>query len=264
MPKKKVKQGNLQLAGIFIAVVLGLIFLSFTVKLAFVIKSSRFDGNHKFNVLIKGNNEEDVVSFSPNPRSISILKIVNSSSDLANTLAVPIDGMIDVKGDLNIKDLVTILFKSELHLGNKVRKLTFLDLLRLILLSRTVSSSSIYLREFSNNLSNAQKDTVISLTFTDPSVYEENQSIEIINATAVNGLGAKLALFITNIGGNPILISNSDRQETTSKIIYFGQESYTVNRLSSYFNIQKEKASQKGIADVIIVVGKDIFGKPGF
>jgi hypothetical protein len=29
MPKKKVKQGNLELAGIFIAVVLGLIFLSF-------------------------------------------------------------------------------------------------------------------------------------------------------------------------------------------------------------------------------------------
>jgi hypothetical protein len=264
MPKKKVKQGNLKLAGIFIAVVLGLIFLSFTVKLAFVIKGSKFDGNHKFNVLFKGNNEEDIVSFSPNPRSISILKIVNPSTDLANTIAVPIDGTIKVKGDLNISDLLTILFKSEFPMGNKVGNLTFLDLFRLALFSRTVSSNTTYLREFSSNFSNAQKNTIISLTFTDPSVYEENQSIEIINATTVNGLGAKFALFITNIGGNPILISNSDNQESKSKIIYFGEESYTVKRLSAYFNIPKEKASQRGIADVIIVLGKDIIGKPGF
>lgn len=261
MPKKKAKKNNLELAGIFVAVVLGLIFLSFVVKFIFIIKDSKFDGNHKFNVLFVGKNQKDLVSFTPQSRSISILKIENPNVELSKKLDVPIDGTIILKEDLNIKNLSTTLFKSEFPLGQRVDKLTPLDLLRLALFSRTVSSDAIYTRVFSESLSDAQINTILSLTFTDPAIYEENLSIEIVNATQVNGLGAKLALLVTNIGGNPILVSNSNNPEEKSKLVYYGKETYTVDRLSSYFNLVKEKTDKQGIADVIIIIGKDIGDK---
>jgi hypothetical protein len=261
MPKTKAKQNNLQLAGIFLAVVLGLVVMSFAVKLLFVVKESKFDGSHEFNVVFTGINEQDVVSFSPQNRSISILKINNKIDNPVKALGVPVDGVIRVKGNINTKNLSTLLFKSEFPLGQKVEKLTFLDLLRLGLFSRTVVSDSVYQREFSDDLTSAQKNTLVSLTFNDPTIYEENLSIEIINAASVNGLGTKLANFITNIGGNTVLISGGDSPEDKSKIIYSGKMSYTVKRLASYFNLPKEQADKRGIADVIIIIGKGFIGK---
>ncbi len=257
MPKRKIKEGNLRLAGIFIAVVLGLVFLSFVIKFIFVIRESRFDGAHKFNVLLTGKNEQDIVSFSPSTHSISELKLDTTYQDPAKSLEVPVDGEITVRGNLNVNNLSMLLFRSELPLGQTVQKLTFLDLLRLALFTRTVTPDSLYQREYSDNLSDSQKNTLISLTFTDPAIYDENLSIQVVNATDINGLGARFAAFVSNIGGNPILITNSDRPENMSKIIYTGKMSYTVQRLSSYFNLPVEKTDSRGIADVIIVIGKD-------
>jgi hypothetical protein len=258
MPKKKQKKDNLKLAAIFAFVVLGLVFLSLVVKLVFLIKDSKFDGNHKFNVVFSGDNETDVVSFSPGSRSISTLKLPKASQNISMLLEVPIDGAIKVKGNLNIKSMSSILFKVNLPFGNSTKNLTFIDLLRLSLFTRTVSSNALYERELSNGLSQSQKETVISLTFTDPDIYQENQTIEVINATQVNGLGARLASFIANIGGNVILVSSSDNPADKSKIIYYGEETYTINKLSSSLHIPEEKTNQKGIADVIIIIGKDI------
>jgi hypothetical protein len=264
MPKKKEKKDNLRLAAVFTFLVLGLIFLSLIVKLAFLIRDSKFDGNHKFNVVFSGDNETDVVSFSPGSRSISILKLPGLNQDLPLLLQVPIDGVIKVKGNLNIKSISSILIKSNLPFGNSINKLTSIDLLRLSLFARAIPSNALYERELSQGLSQSQKETIISLTFTDPDIYQENQSIEVINATEINGLGARLASFITNIGGNVILVSSSDKPIDKSKIIYYGEETYTINKLSSALNIPKEKNDKKRIADVIIIIGKDISLKSKF
>jgi hypothetical protein len=92
----------------------------------------------------------------------------------------------------------------------------------------------------------------------DPAIYRENQSIEIVNATRIDGLGAKFASFISNIGGNPVMVSSSNDVIGKSKIIYYGKESYTVKKLSTYFNIKKENSKTRRLADVIIIVGKDL------
>lgn len=258
MPKKKPQKNNLKLAGIFIAAVLGLIFLSFLVKLLLVINDSKFDGKHKFNILISASNGSFIVSLNPESRSISTVNFADKN--IINNFEIPIDGAIQDKGKVDPKRLSILFLKSEFPFGQKVSKLTFFDLMRLALFSRTISSSSFYERSITSDLTASQINTIISLTFTDPTIYKENQTIEIINSTQVSGLGAKLANFISNIGGNPILVSNSDSQENRSKIIYYGKESYTVKKLSSYFSLYKEQhvEGEKGIADVIIVIGKDL------
>jgi hypothetical protein len=142
-------------------------------------------------------------------------------------------------------------------LGNEVENLTFIDLIKLSVFSKSVPLSSIFERELSGELSESQKATVMSLTFTDPQIYKENLSIEIVNATDEPGLGTRLATLITNIGGNVVLVTSSDKTRKKSTIVYYKENSYTVQSLSSYLDYKMEESMKREVADVIITIGTD-------
>jgi hypothetical protein len=227
------------------------------------VRSSKFDGTHNFivNFTERGNNR--IVAFSPQNKSLSILDVKSSAENPSKLLEVPIDGKI-IASDLNKSKISSVLLKSILSLGKPLNNLTILDALRLFIFSETVPGNNIKERKISSNLNDAQKATLISLSFTDPSVYQENQSIEIINATNIYGIGGRLATLVTNIGGNVILVSTSDRTIQSSKIIYYGDKSYTVKKLSDYLGFSAEKSNKRGVADVIITIGKDKAGSSKF
>lgn len=258
--RKKQENSNLKLAGIFVVFVLGLIVLSTFFKLFLIIKSSRFDGTHNFIVNFAGEKNNRIVAFSPKNKSLSILDINNSNGNLAKSLEIPIDGKIA----LNDEKITSSLFKSILSLGKPLNNLTILDALRLLFFSETISANNINERQLSLGLNDAQKATIISLSFTDASVYQENQSIQIINAADTYGIGGRLAALITNIGGSVILVSTSDQTVQASKIVYFGDESYTVKKLSAYLGFPAEKSDNRGVADVIITIGKNAINSPRF
>lgn len=259
MLKKSKKKSSLKLAGLFLGIVLGLMLLSLSIKLVFLFMESKFDGSHKFNVVLIGDSNIEIVSLTPKLRSISILNIPQRRNNLNQLLKIPIDGTIVSKEKVDSNKIISIFIKSAMPFGGyKVNNLTFIDLVRLAFFARTVTQNSISERDFTEDLTDKQKNTLVSLTFNDPTIYEENQSIQIINATSVNGLGSKLANLITNIGGNPILVSSSDEVIQKSKLLYSGDKTYTVERISSYLNISMEKADKKGIADVIIIIGNDL------
>ena len=249
---------NLRFAGLFIVVVLGLIFVSALFKFFLIVKTSRFDGSHNFIVSFVGKDREAVVSFSPQNRSLSILDIdsVYKYKDLTKTFEIPIDGTI-ISQNPNSSNISSMLLKSAFSFGQSLKKLTILDVLRLFLFSKTIPQNNIYERQLLSSLNDAQKSTVISLSLTDTSVYQENQAIQIINASDIGGLGSRLAALVTNIGGNVVLVSTSDKTAQNSKIVYFGKESYTVKKMSSYLGISPEDSDQRGVADVIIIIGKD-------
>lgn len=266
MSKKNGRNGNMKLAGLFVLIVSGIILLSFFLKIVFLINDSKFDGSHKFNVEFIGKDETSIISFSPQAKSVSILKIpLNTNKDnLAKSLAVPIDGAVLLKTDIKGKSVSSVLIKSFFTFGNLFKELTVIDLIRLTLFTRSVSQNSIYERELSLGFNDAQKSTILSLSFTDPEIYQENQNIEIINAASTYGLGGKLANLITNMGGNVILVSSSDKLDSKSRIIYFGEKTYTSKKLESYLGFPLEKADKKGIADVIIIIGTDSINKINF
>jgi hypothetical protein len=258
--RKKQENSNLKLAGIFVVFVLGLIVLSTFFKLFLIVRSSRFDGTHNFIVNFAGEKNSRIVAFSPKNKSLSILDVSNSNDNFAKSLEIPIDGKI-VTGDQKI---TSALLKSVLSLGKPLNNLTILDALRLLFFSETISANNINERELSVSLNDAQKTTIISLSFTDASVYQENQSIQVINAADTYGIGGRLAMLITNIGGNVILVSTSDQTVQASKIVYFGEESYTVKKLSEYLGFSAEKSGNRGVADVIITIGKDAINSSKF
>lgn len=259
MSKKNGRSNNMRLAGLFVLVVVGLIILSSIFKIIFLVKDSRFDGGHKFNVEFIGKNKVSIVSFSPQGKSISVLNVNKNTKDdtFSKSYGIIIDGKIILKNDLSSKNISAALVKSVFPFGNSVKDLTILDLARLFLFSRTISQNSIYERELLGQYNEAQKSTIMSLSFTDPQIYQENQSIEIVNATDIYGLGGRLATLINNLGGNVILITGKEKGINTSKISYSGEKTYTVKRLGEYLNFPLEKMDKKGIADVIIIIGRD-------
>jgi hypothetical protein len=256
---------NLKLAGLFIIFVLGLIVFSTLFKFLLIVKASKFDGSHNFIVGFIGKNVNKVVSFSPQNRSISILdvNIKDSNNNLSRLLEIPIDGTI-ISQNPNKDNISSVLFKSAFSLDRSLKNLSTLDAFRLFLFSKTVSPNNIAQRKLLPEFNDAQKSTIILLSLTDSSIYRENQSIQIINAADVHGAGTRLATLITNIGGNVVMISTSDETIQNSKIVYYGNESYTVKKLSSYLDFPAIKADKRGMADVIITIGKDKAGNLKF
>ena len=211
------------------------------------------------------NTNEDVVSFSPLNNSISILKIdlkINKNN-LAKYLQIPIDGIVESNQNITDKNITSILLKSSFPFDSSLENMNRIDSFRLFLFAKGVSANSLYQRELNLTTTDIQKSTLISLTFTDPAIYRENQTIQIINATNVYGLGARLANFITNLGGSVILISTGENS-SSSKIVYYGKESYTVSKLSDVLGISPTQTNSKGLADVIIMIGKDRGDNPNF
>ena len=266
MQKKKKEGKNLRLAGLFVFAVIGLVVMSFMVKIFFTIKESHFDGSHKFNVVFSNSKDLDVVSFSPSNNSFSILKIYDriKPEDVSKNLKVPIDGIIKTRTNLTNTNISLIIFKTIFPLGNTYEKMTIVDLIRVFLFSRSVSENSIYVRELRPEFNSVQRSTVISLSFTDPAIYQENESIEIVNSTTVTGLGARMAELISNMGGNVILVSGGQDLENKSKIVYYGNITYTLRKLSNFLGIPIEESKKKGIADITIIIGKDSLDKINF
>ncbi len=256
MNHKKAVSNNLRLAVIFITVVVFFILFSVVLKVAFLVKESKFDGSNKFNVQIIDPQKTEIISFSPKENSISILKINRRiNGDLTRNLEVPIDGIVVYDKNFNDAKITSSLL-SGLVLGNKIYKMTNFDLLRLTLFSRKVQKSSTYIKNFVEDYSPSQKFNILYLTFKDPLIFTENQSIEIINATDEFGLGNKLATFISAIGGNVIFVKG-DKNQDKSKILFNDKETYTVKRLKSVINFPAVKTEERGVADVIIIIGKD-------
>lgn len=246
--RKKEAKNSLSLAALFLVVFVFFIFVSVCFKTFYLVKDSKFDGTNSYNVEFVGPDSSSYVSFSPREKSISILKVEKGAQVFA-----PIDGKISTS--LNSKNLSSTLLKqliSPLSHDN----LTIIDLVRLAFFAKTVPQASIEERSFTN-----QSDS--RATFKDPLIEYEAKSIEIVNTTGVSGLGNKLAAFISNMGGNVILVKTEEKEQG-SKIVYYGKKSYTLNRINNFLNYKVVPSIKREVADVIIIIGKDGIKKLDF
>lgn len=95
----------------------------------------------------------------------------------------------------------------------------------------------------------------------DPKVSSEHLSVAVFNATNHPGLAQKAARVITNIGGNVIITSNSDKKY--DKTYLWGEPSATLTRLTQIFGSAKISPIEDGIASsrahINILVGEDFY-----
>lgn len=252
------KKNNLKIAAIFITVIFFLIFISFLLKLIVLFKDSKFDGEHRFTVAVIKDDNAQVISFSPENKTISILDVDGRVENIGSFLKVPIDAFI-YSNDLNIdrSNISSSFFKEMFNLGDNHKGVTVIDLFRLSYAARSLPLTSVYEKKISKEDDELRVNSLINSFFTDQNILSEKKRIQIVNGTEVSGAGSRLASVINNMGGDVILVLSSDKEEDRSRVIYFGDKSYTVKKIASLLGFPIEEGKVKSIADVIIVIGKD-------
>jgi len=267
MRKNEKKGKNTKIALIFFLIVFFFVAVSLILKFIQVLKNSSFDGSHSYNLAIIEEKNSWIISFSPEAKSISILDVRGKTGEesLNHLLNLPIDAVIK-RDDLKIENsnIASNLFKVFFSSFNLAAKPTFIDIFRLALFAKSVPQSSVFEKSVNVNADDLVKQQIVSSIFLDSTIVSEKKTIEIINATDTSGLGARLAALVNNIGGDIVLVVTSEKNENNSKVIYYGDDSYTVDRLSSIFDFPKVRKNGGAIADVIIVIGNDSVDSKSF
>lgn len=256
---KKTK-GSLSAAYVFFFFVGGLILLSLFFRVMFLLEETKFDGSSHFTLEIKNDRTKNIqiISFSPQSSSIGILDLVNLNP---RALEVPVDATVQSNFDFNKQNITSNLFKTIADFKNQ-KEINFIDVFRLFLFSGTVKDSSIIEKSLNSQAEKVNIDSVVSAFFIDSQISNEKLSIEIVNSTNASGLGNRLANYISNMGGNVILVSTGEEKKESE--IDYSRDSYTVNKLNSMLNIKKIKMQKKTLPDVIIIIGEDGLGKLNF
>lgn len=263
--KKKQSSSNTKFAFLFFIFITFIVLSSLIYKGITLVKESRFS-NHRFTVGITNGKNYTFFSFSPKSRQISVLRIKEGigSTNLQKILAVYADGHIAL--DLIKKDegVASVLWKTLLNFNRAKTNLGVVDLIKLLIFTKTVSASDILARNISLAATTFEIDKLAVSLLTDREVAKDNKTVEIINGTDVAGLGSFLARLLGNVGFNVVLVSTSDKEERVSAIYYSGKNTYSAEKLSKMFGFKTLQKEEGRIADIVILVGKDSLARLGF
>ncbi len=251
---------------VFCIIVLLLIGVSLTYKTIILLQHGKFDGQHRFNLTIQNDAAAEIISFDPQGKTqvvIAVPKISKSFSE-ERDLGITIDGHITRASGISLTKSVasqmqSILFRFPTLSSN----LTIFDIVQLTFLSRSLQGKTTS-HTFSNLADQRTVDAFVTSELTDATITQENKSIQIVNATGQSGVGGRLERLITNFGGNTIAVTTGRTTESKSTITYYGETSYTVEKLEKILAVSGKSSSDKTISDILIVLGADILAKPLF
>ena len=252
---KKDNNKSLSLAVYFGLLVFLIIVVSVVFKVIDLARSSKFDGKNRLTVAFVSDKHIDLISVSPQDGTLVKLVInnVSKTSSLKKDY-VPIDAHINVDSDFN-SSVKSYFIKAFFRMSNIKTNLTVFDLIRLSMYSGSVSKDKINSKTVDAGDSKKLSVYAGSL-FIDPKISEEKVAVQITNSADVPGLGNSLAKYISNIGGNVVLVNTSQNPEEKSRI-YYRDDSYTLKKLSKVLDLKPENKDIGSISDIIIVIGKD-------
>lgn len=264
------KSRSLRTLVIYGAFVFALILLSFAVRVFYLIEQSKFDGQHRFTLVIgqdlpAGRQESPVIgliSFEPVTSSLSLLvfpKNINLSfSNLNRKFGVIPDGYIKSRNNLSLRDTIPSMLQLFLFHPNGIStNINFYDLSRLYLYANKVPVGSVKVEDVSISSDDRDFNRDASLLLTDNAISTENVSVQIVNAAGQSGLGSRLERVISNLGGNVVSVKTALVIEPVSKIRYYGRETYTLKKLERLLRIKKEALDKEDIAEIVIIIGED-------
>jgi len=253
--RKKEPNKNLRLGLYFGIVVFFIILVSITFKVFDSIKKSTFNGQDTYTVAVFTKNKVNLITVSPKEGSLKVLTVKDlTNEEVLRNLGVPYDNkafsLQEVEADPK-SYFEKILFRQ----NGLETSLTTIDLVKLAFYSKKIGDDKVEKKTISAR--DGEIKNTVSGWFQDPGMVEERINIEIINTTQVGGLGNKFADLITNAGGNVVLV-HSFQDENAKSVIYYKEDSYTVNKLSKLLRIPKEKKEDmNAVSEIIVQVGSD-------
>lgn len=233
------------------------------IKLVFVVQSSKYDGKHHFTLIVTKNQQvKEILAFSPQVPSLSVLRVRDENIahiSLGKEYGIAYDAQLEVKDSVSLKQETTATLWEALRNYTTISTdATFIDFIRLGLLSREILSSNKVIRDISLKDDSVEKTTLIARALNDPTISSENISIQIINASNVSGAAERLGRVLTNMGANVVDVSTSHTPLEKSEIQYFGERSYTNEQIENYLDFPASEVKEQPIADIIILLGEDI------
>jgi len=254
------ERNSLKTFYLYILLVLCVICIALLIKGFFIIQQSKFDPSHDFTLAVTEQGKvKELISFHPQVPSLESLLIQDNPpyQSLAKDYGIHTDGYIQVDDNNFSSDVTAFMWASVLHTDIWQSNLTIIDKFRLMLLSKGVTSNNKSSDTIS--LSNPSQDTSTEITtdLTDQEISNENITIQIINATNISGFGQRLERVLSTMGANVVQISTAQNIQKKSTIAYYGDESYTLDRIEKVLGLTATKLQRQQIADIVITIGTD-------
>jgi len=251
--KSSSKPNSLRTLLLFCSVVFFLIVGSLTLKTVNVLRVSRYDGEHRFTMVITGEKTTQVLSLDPNSKKINQVLFPKriDQRNLVQRYEIPVDAYAKVSEAIAEEKRPGELFKKLLvGIQKKETNATSIDMARLWFLAKSVADSDI--------TTESASDTNVSFPgfFADSTIDNENVTISIVNASGISGLGTRLEHLITNTGATVVSVTTSPTSKRTSSIAY-SDDSYTLKKVGQLLGFSNEKKTEQGIADILITIGED-------
>jgi hypothetical protein len=259
MKKKESRLRNTKIAIIFFVFLAFFVSLSLIFKIVLIVRNGQFDESKRFNLTISNNKTLEVVSLSGSSKTITLFKLNGNigSKEAGQLLEIPIDGFI-VSSSLDLSQRPDSLFlKSIFNAKTLQTNLTIIDLLKLMIFSKSIPSGLVNTKSISIDITPSESDKIVGHLVTDELIEKDNQTIQVINGTNIGGLGNRLARFLTNMGGDVIIVATGNRPKKDSTISYIDQKTYTVERLQKVLGYPAIKEENNAISDITITIGED-------
>lgn len=256
--QKESAQSNTKIAVIFFVFLFFIVGISLILKIIVIVRASQFDNSKRFTLSMTNGRNIEIVSLSPSLKNITVFKLNDNikPAEAGRLLEIPIDGLI-ASNSLNLDQKISSLFVNAIFNYNNIKtNLTIVDLLRITMLARAIPENSINVRVV-GDASELELDKVVGHSVSDDFIEKDNQTIQIINGTGVSGLGGRLARFVTNMGGNVMLVMTEDSPRKKSIITYIDKKTYTLRRLQKVLGYEVVKEPENAMSDVTIIIGED-------
>jgi hypothetical protein len=197
------------------------------------------------------------MSLSPVAKDITVFKLKDgiNASEAGRILEIPIDGYIALDSlDLNQK-VNPLITKALYSYKNLKTNLTIIDILRIMIATKAIPENSVATKIMGNT--EATLENSVGRLVTDASIEKDHQTIKIINATNVSGLGNRLARLVTHMGGDVIMVATENDPKKKSQILYIDKKTYTVEKLQKILGYEVLRETNNAISDITIIIGED-------
>lgn len=246
---------SLRIAYVFILCIVLLVAGGFLLKLFLVLRASTFDGTHQYILEIdEGNRKGALVSFNPNSSVVTILHVSGGADkSYGRYLGVPVDGSVVMDDIASPSKLVANLL---LHASHE-RGITVIDKLRLLLFVNALKPADFHETAIQLPIDSSVSEKLLPSLFLDNTLYTDNESIAIINATGESGIGSEVARQLTTIGMSVISVTTSLQDQKDTVITAVHTNTYTVQRIERLFHVDATTSTKQGISDITVTIGKE-------
>lgn len=253
---KKANGTSLRIALIFLCIITLLIAGGVFLKLFLILKSSTFDPSHEYILEVDESSQKGaLIAFLPSNKSVVLLSISGKAegSGFGEYLNVPVDAKAHMPVSLNVSQLI-----QNMLTGNKNDTgMTIIDKLRLLLFVNSLRPGDFQVQNLQLPVSPTVSDKLLPSLLLDNTIYADNESVTVENATGVLGIGNKVARQLNMIGVNVVLVSTSPNVQNTTVLTTLHPSTYTSMRIARLYHAITQRAQGSGISDSTLTIGKD-------